>query len=83
MADMSAWLDRHGTELDRLLPPDGAPVNPRRTDPDELLKIIRAASISATNGTDVRRSERTLRWAVEDLDHLLINGGPLPTEWQR
>ena len=55
----------------------------RRTDPDELLKIIREASISAVNGTDVRRSERVLRWAVEDLDHLLTNGAPLPTEWQR
>jgi hypothetical protein len=50
-------------------------------DPNALLEKIRHHSTEAANGRDVRRNERELRWAVEELDRWLMRGGDLPHEW--
>lgn len=50
-------------------------------DPDEKLAEMRNLVARAKAGKDVRRVERELRWAFEELDEWLSKGGFLPSAW--
>lgn len=49
--------------------------------PDVLLEEIRIHAVRAAQGEDVRRHERHLRWAFDQLDTWLTRGGILPKDW--
>jgi hypothetical protein len=62
--------------------PKGDTVTEPGTDPNVLLTQMRNYAAKAREGTDVRDSERRVRWNFEKLDQLLTTGAhEIPHDW--